>query len=538
MSQAQRLFHGGAVQRIQALILGGLLAAAFAPTLGEMAREWFKHPEYGHGVFMAPVAAWMVWDRRRQLASLRRNGYGVGLALAAGLLLVPLGVALLLGEMKLSWFLKPFAFIGALAACIAILYGRQGLRELAKPLVVLAMMCPIPWRVLVWMTLPLKRHATVLATGLIDLSGLQASLQGNLIHAPGMTTMWIADQCSGVRSLVSLLSVAVIGCLFWKRHWLVKLVVLVSCIPIAVIVNSLRIWVTAMLSVHVSPQLAQGFFHVCEGFVLFGVAALVLLAWAVLLHRLLPRAAGAAAPRPERLVVSVRRDRPVARGLAVACAALALALSAVGVYRIRDSVDGAARDEAAVARMQRTLKALPLDLEGGTYRGVALDWNADAVAASGADAYGAVRYEGEDGRDYQIFVGGAVRNADNFHSPNVCMPTAGWEVLADGNVPLTAYASARSTPEMRRLLLQRGDEQMLTYFWFQAGDRLADSEWGVRIHRLLDMVRGEPLRPIMIVSIYVPVRDGIEQTEEAAQRFLSTLAPRLREVTTSGGIYG
>ncbi len=535
MITAERiLFPGSLRERLAASLLAMLLLVAFAPTLVEMGHEWFRHSEYGHGILMPPVAAWMIWERRKRLKALRRNGRGSPwLELSAALALVPLGVLLLLGEMRLSWFLKPFAFIGALAACIVILYSWEGLKALLAPLFVLCLMCPVPWRVVIGITLPLKRCATVLATGLADISGLDASLQGNLIHVPGISSLQIVDQCSGVNSLISLASLALLGCLFWRRHWLLKAAVVLSCVPIAVLLNSLRIWLTAVLAVRVSPDAAQGFFHLFEGFLLFGVGALALLGWARVLGGLAPARApaapGEAAPAP------ILRDRPLLRGLAVALSVVALATTAYGAQRMRARLGGTGTDLAAADRMGVAFASLPLEI--GDYRGERRTWDEATVRASGADAYGSVRYVDGRQRVYDLFVGGALRNAENFHAPNVCMPSAGWETLSANEVASRASGDAEA-PTLRRLMLQRGDERMLVYYWFQAGDRLASSEWAVRGYRLLDLLRGHDLSPTLIISAYVPVEGDLAAADEAAQRFLAALAPHLRAAISRGGIHG
>ncbi len=527
------LFPGSLRARTAGALLAMLLFVAFAQTLMEMGREWFAHAEYGHGVLMPPIAGWMVWQRRSRLIALRRTGRGSPwLEFAAALALVPLGILLLLGELRLSWFLKPFAFVGALAASIVILYSWEGLKALLAPLFALCLMCPIPWRVVVGITLPLKRCATVLATGLADLTGLDASLEGNLIHVPGISSLQIVDQCSGVNSLVSLVSVALLGCIFWRRPWPLKAAVVLSCAPIAVLVNSVRIWLTALLSVHVSPAVAQGFFHFFEGFLLFGVGALALVGWACVLGRLVPeKPAVAVQERTPR----IRRDRPLLRGVAAVLAVIALAGTAYGAQRMRSRLD-AHTDAAAASRMGEAFATLPLEV--GAYRGERRVWDEATVRASGADAYGSVRYVDSDHQVYELFVGGALRNEQNFHAPNVCMPSAGWETIAAGEVTSRCAGVPPVAPEMRRLLLQRGNERMLAYYWFQAGDRLASSEWAVRGYRLLDLLRGHELSPTLIISVYVPVREDLAAADEAAHRFLAVLAPHLRAATSSGGIHG
>ena len=533
---SQGLFLGSTRDRAGAVLLAILLLAAFLPTLAELGQEWVSVPEYGHGLLMPLVAVWMIWSRRRDLKALRRGADNRWLPLLGALALVPLTGALLLGEMNLSWFLKPLAFVGALTACIALLYSWRGLRALAAPLLVLLLMCPVPWRLVIDVTLPLKRHASVLATGLMEVSGLEAGLQGNLIHVPGITSLWIADQCSGVRSLLSLMSIAIVGCLFWRRHWGVKLAVILSCIPITVLVNALRIWLTAMLAVHVSPDTAQGFFHFGEGFLLFLAAAAILWAWARVLGAALP---GGRLPRPSPTHPAPGlAARAFAPRVAYAVAVASLVFAAFGVYHMRARVADVPDDTEAVARMREAFSGLPLDVEQGAYRGELLEWDEELIRRSGADAYGAVRYEDGDGRVYQVYIAGALRSASNFHAPNVCMPSADWETLAAQSVPFTGFPVAETSARMQRLLLQRGEDRMLTYYWFQAGERPAGGEWTVRFYRLLDLLRNKPLSPTMIVSIYVPVSGSIEATEVAARGFLSTIGPHLREATASGGTHG
>ena len=100
----ERLFFGNRRQALAAAALGLLLLVTFAPTLVELVKEWWNTPEYGHGLLMPPVAAWMIWDRRHKLAEMRRReSRGSNwLAVLAALGFVPALALFLLGEMKLS----------------------------------------------------------------------------------------------------------------------------------------------------------------------------------------------------------------------------------------------------------------------------------------------------------------------------------------------------------------------------------------------------------------------------------------------------
>jgi EpsI family protein len=217
-------------------------------------------------------------------------------------------------------------------------------------------------------------------------------------------------------------------------------------------------------------------------------------------------------------------------------AALVLAGAAYGAERMRDHLGGHDADPAAVSRMAAAFAELPLEV--GEYRGERKTWDDATVQASGADAYGSVRYVDGERRSFDLFVGGALRNAENFHAPNVCMPSAGWETLSATDIEFRALGADGAAPRIRRLLLQRGDERMLIFYWFQSGDRLASSEWTVRGYRLLDLLRGQELTPTLIVSVYVPVDEDVAAADTAGRRFLSALAPHLSAATCSGGIHG
>jgi EpsI family protein len=186
--------------------------------------------------------------------------------------------------------------------------------------------------------------------------------------------------------------------------------------------------------------------------------------------------------------------------------------------------------------MQARLAALPTTVPG--FEGERIVYDDNVIANSGADAYTAISYTDVEGDRFDVYIGGALRSDNNFHAPNVCMPTADWESLVHETVPFVAFPVAQKEPRMQRMLMQRGQVQKLVYFWFQAGERLAKDEWAVRGYRLLDILRGKPLPPTIIVVVYIPVVDSVESSDAAARRFLDALGPYLCEVTTSGSPHG
>jgi EpsI family protein len=208
---------------------------------------------------------------------------------------------------------------------------------------------------------------------------------------------------------------------------------------------------------------------------------------------------------------------------------LALGLAAWQVHSVRAIIAAEDEDPVATANLTAKLQSIPLELLDGEYRGVRQAFDDDTVRASGADLHASTIYSDRSGNRFELYVGGSIKNQENFHAPSYCMPAAGWEVLEQTTVPFEVYADPRHAPRMRRLLLQRGSQKMIVYYWFQAGGRVADHEWTVRYYRFLDLLADQPLRPTLIVAVYAGVRTDVARTEKAIASFLRAVGPTLEE---------
>ena len=278
---------GGDVVNVRGFVAAlALLVLAFAPTLVRVVQVWWRNPEYSHGFLMPLVSAWLLWQSRDRIRALSGGTSSWAIPVLAACLLG--GIT---GELRYMTSLAPFAFVGGLLAVILAFFGGPALGALGPALVPLLLACPLPGFVEAALTLPFKESSARLAVGLLHLSGIPAFLDGNMLHLPRVDGLWLADACSGIRSFLSLVSLALLACLVWPRSWALKALVVLAAVPIAIAVNGLRIWLTGWLSVRVSPEAAEGTYHFFEGFALFAVAGLLLWGFAGLLGVLFPKAA-------------------------------------------------------------------------------------------------------------------------------------------------------------------------------------------------------------------------------------------------------
>jgi exosortase len=261
-----------------AVWIGLLLFLCYAPILYRLVLNWASDEDMGHGFFVPVVAAFVVWQRRRELASLpvKPNAWGIVLVAGAGLL----ALAATLGA---ELFTARMAFLIAVGGAILALGGVAWLKALRLPLLLLLFMIPIPQIIYARLTLSLQLLASRLAESLIELSGVPVLRTGNILMLPHQT-LNVVDACSGIRSLISLSFLAVVYAYFADDRVWMRWVLLVATVPIAIAANAMRVALTGLLS-QLDTSFASGIYHEVEGYLVFAVALLALFG----VHRLIVR---------------------------------------------------------------------------------------------------------------------------------------------------------------------------------------------------------------------------------------------------------
>ena len=286
----------GSVRSWPLVALALSLAVVFGQVLMRLAQDWKTDDNYSHGFLIIPLALYFVYERRERLASLplRPRTIWGGLVIAASLALLTAGT---LGS---EFFLTRVAFPTALAGIVLCLFGGAHLRVLAFPLAFLLLMIPIPAIVFNQIAFPLQLVASRLGEDMMSLAAVPVLREGNVIILAS-TTLEVAEACSGIRSLISLLTLGIVFGCFMDGGPAVRVALALSTIPLAIATNALRVAGTGIAAHYWSPEAAQGFFHTFSGWLVFATAFVLLAGVAQLLRILLPRSrpgpGGAAAPQ-------------------------------------------------------------------------------------------------------------------------------------------------------------------------------------------------------------------------------------------------
>ncbi len=269
------------------LVFLGLLVSVYGGILRDLVWQWWDDPNYTHGFLVPLFSGFLVWQRRKQLAALSPDGSWIGLPV----LLTGLG-ALLLGEIGAENFLMRSSLIAVLAGLVLFHFGRQVFQLVAFPLLFLFFMIPLPATLFYAAAFPLQNLAARNAAWTLDTLGVPVLLDGNVIHLTKLS-LGVAEACSGIRSLISLFSVAVAWAFLTLPGVVAMAVFVAAVIPITIVANAGRIVLTGLVGQWFGVDYAQGFFHTFSSWLVFVFAFVCLAA----IHALI------------RLVQSRWRDR-------------------------------------------------------------------------------------------------------------------------------------------------------------------------------------------------------------------------------------
>jgi exosortase len=266
----------------QFAILGALGLWLYWTTLLGLVTQWWKDPNFSHGFFVPLFSAYIVWQEKDRRARILRQPSWSGLIP----IVVGLGV-LIVGRMGAELFLDRSSLLLVLAGVIIVFAGWNLFRALFFPWAFLALMIPIPTLIFNQITFPLQLLASQVAAAVLPLLGVPVLREGNVINLPAMP-LEVAEACSGIRSLMSLLTLAIIyGYFLEKRVW-VRWLLAVAAVPITVLANDVRIIGTGLLVQYWSPDAAEGYFHASWGWLVFVVSLAMLYALHALVRMVFP----------------------------------------------------------------------------------------------------------------------------------------------------------------------------------------------------------------------------------------------------------
>jgi exosortase len=246
------------------VVTAALFIALYYQTAIDLAVDWWTLPEAGHGLLLAPVAIWFASK------SGIRPGAKPNIVLGSAMLLLAIGVRCAAG-LAADIFSTRVSMMMVLAGLTVYRYGFRQLLHWWLPFVLGGLSIPLPELITQTIALPLQFRASRMGASLLQMRDVPVLLSGNIIRIPGHE-LFVTEACSGLRSLTALLSVGVLMGAVVLTTLVARVSLLLIAIPIAIVINGVRVFLTGFLVFFVSPSLGEGFMHLTEGWLLFLVS--------------------------------------------------------------------------------------------------------------------------------------------------------------------------------------------------------------------------------------------------------------------------
>jgi exosortase len=275
---------------VPVFVLSTLLGGLYWWIVRDMVVNWWEDPNYSHGFLVPVFSGYLIWLKRDELRSLRpRPNWGGFFVLLTGV------AALILGVAGAENFLMRSSAIVILGGLVLFHLGTKAFRSIAFALAFLIFMVPLPQIIFNAVAFPLQTLAAESATTVLDFLGIPVLRDGNVIHFSRIS-LGVSEACSGIRSLISLLALAVAWGHLSLPGLAAQAALVTTALPITIVANTSRIVITGLIAHRFGIQYAEGFFHSFSGWAVFLVACACLAA----VHRLISYVARQSRPGPGR----------------------------------------------------------------------------------------------------------------------------------------------------------------------------------------------------------------------------------------------
>jgi exosortase D (VPLPA-CTERM-specific) len=436
--------------------------------------RWMYEEEYGYGFVIVIIMPVLLWRRWNALTSGAFGSKWPGLVLLVAAQLST--IVAVLGE---SYFIEQLALFVSIAAIALIVLGMNSWRIITPLATLLLLTVPLPYTLEAMLTIKLQLLSTNIGVAIIQLLNIPVYVEGNIIDL-GAYKLQVAEACSGLRYLLPLICISFLIAYLYRAPWWKKAVIAISAAPITIIINSFRIAVTAILVNNFGIRMAEGFFHQFEGWIVF-LMGVILLGLEIVALEGFRWAKVQIESITERQHVPSERIVWTRRGLAPLALAVVICGGTLGattsIASSLASAPNVTRDSFAGFPRQIsewTGQPIPIDSETLTALKDTDNFEGEFSARSG-------------GAKVDLFVAyyDSLSKGAAIHSPRVCLPGSGWE-FASFQERDFGELDPGVAGTYNYVLIQKGEQKMLMYYWYQQRERRTAGEFSMKYYLLVD----------------------------------------------------
>ena len=494
-----------------------LLGFTFKSGLNEMLTTWLNVEEYSHGFFIPVISVYFLWLRRFELKFVDQFKASV-----PGLIIVVVGLLLfILGGLATLKTVEQYAFIITLTGMFTMAFGMSGLRIGAVPLLFLIFMVPFPAFILNNLSSKLQLISSWLGVEFIRACDIMVYLEGNVIDL-GIYKLQVVDACSGLRYLFPLASLSFLCAYLFKGPMWQKALIFLSSAPLTIFMNSFRIGVIGILVENWGTEMAEGFLHDFEGWIVFLLCMALLFAEMWLFSRL----SGKKVPLRDLVLIPnewsdhTKKTGPdVLFNKSVFLLLLLLISSSVASNNIQGRED--------IIPVRKAFLSFPLQL--GKWQGRNDYLNQFYLNELKLTDYAIINYvepESQNNINFYSAYYQSQRKGVSVHSPKGCIPGDGWQITQFGQLHFPDIKLDGNGIKVNRAVIEKGENRQLVYYWFQQRGRTITNEFLVKWYLFYDAIAMNRTDGALIrlVTNFGKTED-INVVDQRLQAFMKELMP-------------
>jgi len=440
--------------------------AFFYEGLDALLAAW-STPEYSHGPLI-PVLSSLLF--LRQLKSVPvdpgpKSHRWVGVAVV--LLAITMGT---LGRLANISDIVAYGTIVWVGGILLISFGWDTGKHMWPPVLHLVYMLPLPGVLYYKLSAWLQLISSELGVWMLHVIDVPVFLEGNIIDL-GVYKLQVAEACSGLRYMFPILSFSYIFAVLYRGPVWHKAVLLISAVPITVLMNAVRIAIAGVGTNEFGLDFVEGFTHFFEGWVIFVVCVAILFGLARLMLFLHPSKMGLV----EALDLDTDGLLPQAARLKYTRASAAMVTAAL-LMVVASAAFLVLPQRGLVPVERESFAAWPRQLGDWRQDGPAEVLDPATAKTLGATDYRSVSYTRPGVEAPVSFFSAwyADQSKGGVHSPEICLPGAGWEIAWLERVDIAKQMDWPTAFEINRAIIQKGQTRMLVYYWFdQKGRKIA-----------------------------------------------------------------
>ena len=495
------------------VIIASISYAAWSG-LVEMERVWGANEEYGYAYIVPFITGYFIWQNKIELQNVEyRLSWVGGLFLVFGVFLI------LLGVLSATYSIVQYGYVASVISTVLLFIGGKAFKIIIGPMLLLFLVVPLPGFIFNNLSSDLQLISSQIGVWVVRAFGISVFLEGNVIDL-GKFQLQVVEACSGLRYLFPLVSLSIVAAFIYQASLWKRVVIVISSIPITVLMNSFRIGMIGVLVEHGGIEQAVGFLHDFEGwFVFMACVGLLLLEM--------------------RLLVAFGKNKQVlSEVFAIEAPEI---LPADTVYKQRNTswvyviptlfvlVAG-----GFIGSLDERVEDIPARVDFSNYPLQLGGWVGERSKIGQIyldelklNDYIAANYRSDSGNSVGLYLAyyESQRSGAAAHSPKSCIPGGGWRIKSHTVVDIKGLDKSTN-----RLLIKKGDNGQLVYYWFEQRGRNITNEYMVKWYLFWDALTLSRTDGAL-VRLTAPLRlgDSVAEADENLSEIARLIQPALSD---------